>query len=128
MAVEIAPKAKKATVTFTTPSRQDASQAILTGEWDNWEVWVMKKNKDGTFSVKVNIDLGKSYQFGYSIDGRWNIDDDRPVVASPFGTSNSVLDLTKVAPVEEEPKTEAKPAAKSSSAAKKPTAVKKTAK
>jgi hypothetical protein len=68
----------------------------------------MKKNKDDSFSVKINIDLGKSYQFGYSIDGRWNTDADLPVVASPFGTSNSVLDLTKVAPVEEAPKAETK--------------------
>jgi len=119
MAVEIAPKAKKATVTFTTPSRQDSSQAILTGEWDNWEVWVMKKNKDGTFSVKVSIELGKSYQFGYSIDGRWNTDADLPSVASPFGTSNSVLDLTKVAPVEEEAKSAEKDAAKKTSTTKK---------
>ncbi|MDR0304127.1 MAG: hypothetical protein LBH98_05065 [Chitinispirillales bacterium] len=117
MAVEIAPKGKKATITFTTPLKDGASQAILTGEWDNWEVWVMKKNKNGTFSIKINIDLGKAYQFGYSIDGRWNPDTDLTLVASPFGTSNSVLDLTKIAIVEKEETavkpTASKPAAKS---------------
>ena len=125
MAVEIAAKGKKATVTFTTPLKGGASQAILTGEWDNWEVWVMKKNKDGSFSIKVNVDLGKSYQFGYSIDGRWNPDTDLPLVASPFGTSNSVLDLTKIAPTQEEaPKVDKKPAAEVKPAAKKTTAKK----
>ena len=55
-----------------------------------------EKNEDGTFSVKVSIDAGRSYQFGYSIDGRWNPDTDLELIASPFGTSNSVLDLTQV--------------------------------
>lgn len=96
MAVDIAPKVKKAAVTFTTQSRKDASRAILTGEWDGWTSLEMKKNIDGTFSVKINIDLGKSYQFGYSIDGSWTPDADLTSVASPFGTNNSILDLTKV--------------------------------
>ena len=91
MAVKIEPKVKKATVTFTTPARKDASQAILTGEWDNWEACVMKKSRDGSFSVKVNLDLGKAYQFGYSIDGSWTPDADLPSVISPFGTHNSIL-------------------------------------
>jgi hypothetical protein len=127
MSVEITPKAKKATVAFTTQIRNDASQAILTGEWDNWEVWAMKKNKNGSFSVKLNIDLGRSYQLGYSIDGRWETDADMPTIASPFGTSNSVLDLTKVASVEEE-KAPAKPAASAKSTAAKTPAKKTTAK
>ena len=96
MAVKIAPKVRKATVTFTTYAREDASHAILTGEWDDWTAWTMRKNMDGTFSVKVNITSGKSYQFGYSIDGNWTPDTDLPLVASPFGTNNSILDLTEV--------------------------------
>jgi hypothetical protein len=123
MSVEITPKAKKATVTFTTPLKEEASQAILTGEWDNWEVWAMKKNKDGAFSVKLSVDLGKSYQFGYSIDGRWYNDDTLPFITSPFGTSNSILDLTNI--VAEKTETEAKPVTKS--VAKPAAAAKKTA-
>jgi len=95
MTVEITPKVKKATVTFKTKAREDASQAILAGEWDDWVSREMKKNMDGTFSVKVNIDLGKSYQFGYSIDGSWTPDTDLALADSPFGTNNSILDLTK---------------------------------
>jgi 1,4-alpha-glucan branching enzyme len=97
MAIEIAPKAKKATVTFMTKSGKDASQAALSGEWNNWEAMEMKKKSDGTFSIKVNIDMGKSYQFGYSIDGVWTTDSGLPLAASPFGTDNSILDLTNVA-------------------------------
>ena len=96
MAVEIVPKIKKATVTFTTQAREYVSSAILTGEWDGWNALEMKKNTDGTFSVKINIDLGKSYQFGYSMDGNWTPDTDLPLAASPFGTDNSILDLTKI--------------------------------
>ena len=96
MAVEIAPKVKKATVLFTTQTRDGASQAILKGDWNNWEGQKMKKNSDGNFSIKVNLDLGKSYQFGYSIDDAWTTDPDLPLAASPFGTDNSILDLTNV--------------------------------
>jgi len=124
MSVDISAKAKKATVVFTTPSVEGASQAILTGEWDNWEVWAMKKGKDGAFSVKLSVDLGKSYQFGYSIDGRWYNDDTLPFVTSPFGTSNSILDLTNVAAEKEEAKPATKTIAKT---AEKPAAAKKTA-
>jgi len=97
MSIKIAPKIRKATVTFTTQSRECASHAILTGEWDGWTACAMKKNRNGTFSVKVNIYMGKCYQFGYSIDGNWTPDTDLPMVASPFGTSNSILDLTEAA-------------------------------
>ena len=96
MAVEITPKVKKATVTFTTPAKEGASQAVLTGDWNNWEAIAMKKNNDGTFSVKENIDMGKTYQFGYSIDGAWTTDPGLPFAVSPFGTDNSILDLTNV--------------------------------
>ena len=99
MSIKIAPKVRKATVTFTTQARENASQAILTGEWDNWTACTMKKNSNGTFSVKVNIYTGRSYQFGYSIDGNWTPDTDLPMVASPFGTNNSILDLPQVAAV-----------------------------
>ena len=99
MAIEIAQKEKKATVTFTSQARGDASHATLSGEWDNWTAWTMKKNTDGTFSVKITINSGKSYQFGYSIDGNWTPDTDLPLVASPFGTNNSILDLTEAVSV-----------------------------
>ncbi|MCL2845065.1 MAG: hypothetical protein FWE23_06405 [Chitinivibrionia bacterium] len=127
MSVDITPKAKKATVVFTTPSVDGAAGAILTGEWDNWEVWAMKKGKDGAFSVKLNLDLGRAYQFGYSIDGRWNSDATLPQVVSPFGTSNSVLDLTNVvAPEEAAPKKEAAATATKTAAPKAAAATKKT--
>jgi len=114
MTVEITPKIKKATVTFTTQV-EEASQVILAGEWDNWITREMKKNPNGTFSVKVNIDLGRSYQFGYLIDGKWTPDADLPLVASPFGSDNSILDIPKAAPdVKKKPtaKTDRKPVAK----------------
>lgn len=94
MAVKIEPKVKKATVTFTTEPREDASKAILTGDWDDWTPLEMKKNTNGTFSAKLSIDLGKTYQFGYSIDGTWTPEAVLTLITSPFGTKNSVLDLT----------------------------------
>ena len=97
MSIKIAPKIRKATVTFTTQAREGASHAILKGEWDGWTAREMKKNRDGSFSVAVNIYTGKSYQFGYSIDENWTTDTDLPQVASPFGTNNSIIYLPKTA-------------------------------
>ena len=110
MAIKIAAKVKKATVTFTTQAMKGASQAILRGEWDNWKDKAMKKNTDETFSVDVSIDMGKSYQFGYSIDGAWTTDADLLLVTSPFGTNNSILDLTATVPTRKSAPTAAKPA------------------
>jgi 1,4-alpha-glucan branching enzyme len=119
MAIEIAPKVKKATVAFTTQAKKGATKAILKGEWDNWKACAMKKNMNGTFSATVNIDLGKSYQFGYSIDEIWTHDTDLPLVTSPFGTDNSILDLTGVtASKVSKPKTEKTAAVKRKPAAK----------
>jgi hypothetical protein len=127
MSVEITAKGKKATVVFTAPQEGDAAQVVLTGEWDNWEVWAMKRNKDGSFSVKLSIDLGRSYQFGYSIDGRWCPDYDLPQISSPYGTSNSILDLTNVVATAEEKAAPAKKPAAAKPAACKSTASKTTA-
>lgn len=120
MAVEIASKVKKAAVKFTTQARKDAAHAVLKGEWDLWKACAMKKNANGTFSVKVNIDLGKTYQFGYSIDGNWTPDTDLPLTSSPFESNNSILDLSKATAVKgRKPKTETHATPKSKPAAKK---------
>lgn len=100
MAVKIVQAVKKATITFTTREIKDASQAILRGDWDNWDDCVMRKNASGAFSAKLNLDLGKSYQFGYLIDGAWTPDADLPLTLSPFGTNNSILNLTEATATE----------------------------
>ena len=35
----------------------------------------MKKNKDGSFSVQIDIETGKDYQFRYVVDGKDWIND-----------------------------------------------------
>ncbi|MGI9568899.1 MAG: isoamylase early set domain-containing protein, partial [Desulfobulbia bacterium] len=50
-------------VTFKYNNSENASTAALAGEFNNWstEERPMKKLKDGTFSVTLSLQSGKSY-------------------------------------------------------------------
>lgn len=56
----------------------------------------MKLQKDGSFSLTINLEKGREYQYRYLLDGYiWENDDcaDK-YVRSPYGDSdNSVVDL-----------------------------------
>ncbi|MBN1969862.1 MAG: isoamylase early set domain-containing protein [Candidatus Delongbacteria bacterium] len=47
-----------------------AMQVNLVGDFNNWdkENLQMKKIKTGGFSIAVNLDIGKEYEFKYFID------------------------------------------------------------
>lgn len=81
----------KAQVTFTVVPTSSSTSATLCGEWNNWEALPMKKKKDGGYFLRVSLTRGKSYQFGYDVDGLWCCDDTLPLVESPLGTQNSLL-------------------------------------
>jgi hypothetical protein len=56
----------------------------------------MKKQRDGSFSVILDLNLGREYQYRYLIDGaNWENDTEADkYVPSPFGDSeNSVIIL-----------------------------------
>lgn len=73
-----------------------ARTAHLVGEFNGWDVYrtPMKKLKDGTFTVTLDLDVGREYQFRYLIDetvweNDWNAD---KYVPAPFGNcENSVV-------------------------------------
>lgn len=72
---------KTCNVTFELPvdAARDATEVYLVGDFNNWDkndpTKLMKKNKDGSFSLKVALDTGREYQFRYLIDGiRWEND------------------------------------------------------
>ena len=67
-------------VTFTLPSdmARSASRVSLVGEFNDWNhlSTPMKAQKDGSFSVTVNLPRGREYQFRYLLDGElWENDD-----------------------------------------------------
>ena len=85
-------------VTFGLPAEltADARTAHLVGEFNDWDVTAtpMKKLKNGAFTVTLDLETGREYQFRYLIDelqweNAWNADRFMP---TPFGDStNSVV-------------------------------------
>ncbi len=82
-------------VTFTLPKDVGAQTAYLVGEFNNWDrnATPMKRNKNGGFSVALNLETGKTYRFRYWLDDAhwendWNADRYLP---NGFGSEDSVI-------------------------------------
>jgi 1,4-alpha-glucan branching enzyme len=76
---------------------KSASSILLVGDFNNWQLGEtpMKKAKTGVWSVSVDLESGKEYQFRYLIDGtNWENDPEADkFVPSGLGSENSVLAL-----------------------------------
>ena len=72
-----------------------AMQVNLVGDFNNWdkENLRMKKSKTGGFSIAVNLDIGKEYEFKYLIDKSiWlNEAEADKQVSNVFHGTNSVV-------------------------------------
>lgn len=85
-------------VTFTLPAEavQTAQSVAVVGEFNNWDILngvELKKQKDGSFSTTLELEVGKEYQYRFLINGEvwenaWNAP---KYVETPFGTFNSVV-------------------------------------
>jgi 1,4-alpha-glucan branching enzyme len=82
-------------VTFVLPAGTHARTAHLVGDFNNWDqrALPMKKLKDGTFKVVVELEAGQEYQYRYLVNGSEWINDDAAdkYVAHPYGGENSVV-------------------------------------
>ena len=86
-------------VTFDLPAELSLScaKASIVGDFNGWSHYEtpMKRKKDGLFTVSIELEKGKSYQFRYLLDGTrwendWNADN---YVATPYGSHNSVVEV-----------------------------------
>lgn len=73
-----------------------AENICLVGDFNNWDKNAnpMKKNQDGSFAVKMELDLNKEYQFRYCLDGNKWINDwkaDKYVRSEIANDDNSVV-------------------------------------
>jgi 1,4-alpha-glucan branching enzyme len=88
---------KKFQVTFTMPPVPGAQTLHLCGEFNGWSETAnpMKRGPDGSWTVSLSLDGGKSYMFRYRDDsGEWHNDWGADAyVPNQFGSENSVLDL-----------------------------------
>lgn len=82
-------------VIFYSPAQIKAETVHLVGDFNNWDeaITPMKKAKDGRFSVTMQLDLGKEYQFRYLVNGtEWHNDWEADKYApNPFSGDNSVI-------------------------------------
>jgi len=85
-------------VTFCLPHEavRDAQSVCVAGEFNNWNIYAnpLKRRKDGSFSLTLELVRGREYQFRYLIDDMywendWAAD---KYMASTFGDcDNSVV-------------------------------------
>jgi 1,4-alpha-glucan branching enzyme len=83
-------------VTFTLPDSVKAESAYLVGDFNNWDekATPMKKaKKGGQFSITLELETGREYQFRYLVNGTdwhndWHAD---KYVPNPFSGDNSVV-------------------------------------
>lgn len=72
-----------------------ANQANLVGEFNNWDehAMEMKKLKTGEFTVTLNLEKDKEYQFRYLLDSSYWLNDPEAdkQVPNAFQTENSVV-------------------------------------
>ena len=76
-------------------AKEIADRVNLTGDFNNWDIESipMKKSKTGEFSVSIDLEKGKEYQFKYIIDGKeWlNETEADKFVLNEFQSENSVI-------------------------------------
>lgn len=86
---------RKCRVTFKLPEEVNAERANLCGDFNDWDPASnpMNRLKDGSFSVTISLNAGKSYRFRYFLDdGRWENDWEADYyLPNEHGTEDSVV-------------------------------------
>ena len=81
---------KKGTVRFSIKPGMALEQAELAGDFNKWKPVAMRKQKDGSFAVTLELRPG-TYEYKFLLDGDWSHDWEVPEQAiNRFGTVNSV--------------------------------------
>ena len=88
----------KVTFKLAAEACASATSVQLVGDFNEWnteEAITMKALKSGEFKTVVNLDIGKTYEFKYLIDGEtwendWAADEYAP---NAYGVDNSVVVL-----------------------------------
>ncbi len=88
-------KNRKLKVTFTMPNFEGCQQLFLVGDFNEWRetAMPMKQAENGLWSVTLELEPDRGYQYRYLIDGLvwqndWAADD---YVPNPYGSHNSLI-------------------------------------
>lgn len=117
-------------ITFTLPAANiiGASECVLLGEFNNWnleEGFYLKKQADGSMSTEVELAAGKAYQYRYLLsNGRWVNDDGEKVISemSGYPVENCIINVPGI--LEKETDQKPKPAKTKTAVKSKPVVVK----
>ena len=90
----------KVTFTVSKEAAQGAKTVNIAGDFNSWSSTdtPLKPAKDGSFSVKIELETNKEYQFRYLLDGcRWENDwkADKYIPAPYSNADNSVVCTSK---------------------------------
>ena len=82
-------------VTFAMPAVEGCDSLCLVGDFNDWNAIAhpMQRNADGSWSLTLDLEPGREYQFRYCTgEGAWHNDPAADAyIANPFGSENSVV-------------------------------------
>ncbi len=84
-------------VTFVLPPKVVGDTVYVMGEFNDWQPsHAMRRQKDGSWRITVDLEPTSEYQFRYLVDGvdgqRWLNDPQADkYVPNPYGDQNSVV-------------------------------------
>jgi 1,4-alpha-glucan branching enzyme len=82
-------------VTFSLPEAVQGETVFLVGDFNNWDenATAMKRQKNGSFTVILDLEKGREYQFRYLVNGsEWHNDwEADKYVPNPYSGDNSVV-------------------------------------
>lgn len=88
-------KNDKVQATFTMPAIDGCESLCLVGDFNAWDqtLHAMHRNDDGSWSLTLELEAGRDYQFRYcGGDGTWHNDPAADAyVPNPYGSDNSVV-------------------------------------
>jgi predicted flap endonuclease-1-like 5' DNA nuclease len=90
--------AKKVKFILSADIVADATEGLLLGEFNNWDIdngFTLKKAKDGSLMTTVSLEEGRAYQYRYLLnDGRWvNDQSARYIHDERFQVANCVIEV-----------------------------------
>jgi hypothetical protein len=77
-------------VKFIWPYNSNAKQVLIAGTFNNWNPKKMKKKGD-IWVKKYPLVLRKEYQYKFIVDGKWIVDEKKPVTSDASGNINNSI-------------------------------------